>query len=91
MTEEMMVKGLRDFLGKNRGGERTVDSECLAHDDDVRLDIPVFDGEKFPSAPHAGHGFIDNEQQVPSITEGSHAFQVAIGRDNDAIAADDRF
>ena len=50
----------------------------------------MIDGEPFAGAAEAGHDFVGDHQDAVLVAELAHALHVAVGRNEDAVGADDR-
>ncbi len=90
-VEHLRVEGLGDVVAHGHRAEREVaGGEPLGHRQQVGHDAPVIDGEPAAGPPEAGHDLVgDHEDPVP-VADLAHALQVAVGRDQDPVRADDR-
>ena len=64
---------------KNGAERRVAAGNSLPHQDDVGLNIPMLNGERFSGAAHAGHDFIGNQQDFIFAADFRDARDVTIG------------
>src|SRR6185437_7801488 len=63
----------------NHGAQGSVTAgHAFGRNHDVRGHAPVLDRKVAPSAPHAGHNFVSNEQDAISPANGGNLLQVAL-------------
>ncbi len=75
----------------NRTQRHVGRGEALRHRDEIGHDLPVIHREPLARAPQPGHDFVADEQDAVLVADLAQALQVAIGRDDDAVRAGDRF
>src|ERR1700730_2510181 len=89
---EAMVEGagtvfecIDNARGDENGAEGSVTAgDSLPNQDDVRLDIPVLNGEGLSRAAHAAHDFVGDEEDAAVAADRGDALGVAVRRDGGA-------
>ena len=90
-VEHLRLELLGDVVAHGDGAERQVRAgQALGHRHQVGHDAPVVDGEPAPGPPEAGHDLVGDHQDVVPVADLADALDVAVGRDEDAVRADDR-
>ena len=88
--EEAVAQRLGDRLGDDHRPERHVAGvDALRDGEDVRDDVPVVAGEPLAGAAEAGHHLVQDQQDSVPVAGLSDRLQVAVGRDDDPVRADD--
>ena len=70
--------------------QRQARGDPLGHDEDVRLDVPVADGEQLAGPPEAGLDLVGDEQDPVLAGDLAEARQEGRRRDDVAALAEDR-
>ena len=88
--EELRADELLDRGADGHRAERHVARvDALGHRDDVRDDVPVVDREPLAGAAEAGHHLVGDQQDPVPVADLADRLQVAVGRDDDPVRADD--
>ena len=90
-AQSARVDGVEQVGAAGDGGQRHAAGDALGHGDDVRDDALVVDGEPFPGAAEAGLDLVRDEDDALVLGPGGERRQEALGRDDEAALALDRF
>ena len=89
--EELVAQPLGDRLGDDHRAERDVARvDPLRHREDVGDDVPVVAREPLAGAAEARHHLVADQQDPVPVAGLADRLQVAVGRDDDPVRADDR-
>ncbi len=89
--EEAVAQLICDRLRDDHRAERHVPRvDPLGDREDVRDDVPVVAGEPLAGAPEAGHHLVADQQDPVLVAGLADRLEVAVGRDDDPVRADDR-
>ena len=89
-VEHPALHRLGDGVAHRDGAQRQVARrQALGHRHQVRHDVPVVDGEPAAGAAEARHDLVADHQDPVAVADLAHALDVAVGRDEDAVGADD--
>src|SRR3954452_20957130 len=85
-------EGVGDRSADHDTAERQVSRvDALGEADEVRLHAPVLEGEPFTASAEAGHDLVADHHDAVSIASLADPLEVAVGRYEDAVRADDCF
>ena len=91
-VEHLVLEVIGDLAADADGAKRDIRArQSLRHDEDVRHDLPVIDGEPLAGPAEPGHHFVADQQDAVLVAQRAHAFEIAIGRHVNAVGAGDRF
>ena len=80
-----------DVLADHDAAERQVSGvDALGEADEVRLHAPLLEREPFAAATEAGHHLVADHHDAVAIASLADALEIAVGRHEDAVGADDR-
>ena len=89
--EEAVAQLVGDRLGDDHRPERDVARvDPLRDREDVGDDVPVVAGEPLAGAAEPGHHLVEDQQDPVPVAGLADRLQVAVGRDDDPVRADDR-
>ena len=71
---------------------RVAAGDSLPYQNDVRLNVPVLNGERLSGAAHTTHDFVGDEKNAAAAADFGDTLDVTVGRDGGAEGgANDRF
>ena len=88
--EGLVTPRVRDLAAHAQGAQLDVRrSQALGDGHEIGLDAPDVHGEPLAGAAEAAHDLIGDEHDAVLVADVAHALHVAVGRDEDAVGADD--
>ena len=89
--ERPVGEDVRDRAAHHDRAERQVGRrQALRHRQQVGHDVPVVDREPAAGAPEAAHDLVGDQEDAVAVADLADALEVAVGRDEDPVRADDR-
>ena len=86
----VLLEILRHALADDAAAQLNITAgNALCERDDVRLDVEIHKREHLSGAVEARHDFIADEQDAILVAQGTHAFHIAVRRQDHAVRADD--
>ena len=90
-VENFVLKMLRDVMAHADRAQREIaGSQSLGHAEQIGNNLPVIDGEPLAGAAEARHDFVGDHQDAVLVAELAHAFEISIGRNENAVGAGHR-
>src|ERR1700677_2214518 len=90
--KHFVLKMLRNVMAHSHRAQRKIArGQSLRHANEIRNNFPMIDGKPFSSSSEASHYFVGDHQDAVFLAQLAHAFEISIGRNQNAVRANHSF